>query len=188
MPQISQLSIVFSSQLFWLTVSFGIIFFGIGLAMLPKIRSTVVAREKQIAADLERAKAARAAAEEIEAAWRAKMDEARIEAARLAQEGKRTSALETEARVKAAMEEIDAKAENARLRIRASIDAARAEMEATVTEAAQQIVEQLTGLKVDHDEAARAVAAELERESATLRRGQRASAEPQRELVASRAR
>src|SRR5919107_1206353 len=89
MPQIEQLPYIFFSQLFWLLVVFGIIFFGIGRGMLPKIQSTVDAREKKIAEDLERAQAARAAAEETEAAWRARMDAARVEAA----EGKIRDAL-----------------------------------------------------------------------------------------------
>ena len=40
MPQITQLADVFASQLFWLTVMFGLIFFGVGRGMLPKINST----------------------------------------------------------------------------------------------------------------------------------------------------
>src|SRR3954452_23585236 len=101
MPQITQLPFIFFSQLFWLLLVFGIIFFGIGRGMLPKIQGTVDARERKIAADLEHAQAARVAADETEAAWRARMDSARAEAARLAQEAKQESARETEARVKA---------------------------------------------------------------------------------------
>src|SRR5258705_13119012 len=81
MPQIVQLPYIFASQLFWLAVVFGIIFFVIGRGMLPKIQSTVELREKQIADDLERAQAARSEAEETEAAWRARMDVAGAEAA-----------------------------------------------------------------------------------------------------------
>src|SRR3954462_6352367 len=102
MPQIEQLPYIFFSQLFWLLLVFGIIFFGIGRGMLPKIQSTVDAREKKIADDLERAQAARAAADETEAAWRARMDTARAEAGRLAQDAKQKSAQETEKKVKAA--------------------------------------------------------------------------------------
>ena len=104
MPQITQLPLIFFSQLFWLLVVFAIIFFGIGRGMLPKIQGTVESREKKIADDLERAQAARIGAEETEAAWRARMDAARAEAARLAQNAKQESARETEARVKAAAE------------------------------------------------------------------------------------
>ncbi len=85
MPQIEQLPFIFFSQLFWLLVVFGIIFFVIGRGMLPKIQGTVELRDKKIADDLERAQAARAEAEATEAEWRARMDAARGEAARLAQ-------------------------------------------------------------------------------------------------------
>jgi F-type H+-transporting ATPase subunit b len=70
MPQLNQLPEVFWSQLFWLAVVFAIIFFFIGRGMVPKIQSTVDARDKQIADDLAAAQAARAAADETEAAWR----------------------------------------------------------------------------------------------------------------------
>ena len=81
MPQIEQLPYIFFSQLFWLAVVFGFIFFVIGRGMLPKIQGTVELRDAKIAEDLERAQAARAEAEETEAAWRARMDTARAEAA-----------------------------------------------------------------------------------------------------------
>src|SRR6476469_10521433 len=100
MPQLNQLPDIWWSQLFWLVVVFGIFFFAIGRGMLPKIQSTVDAREKKVADDLERAQAARAKADETEAAWRARMDQARAEAARLAQEAKQESAKATEAKVK----------------------------------------------------------------------------------------
>lgn len=169
MPQITQLPLIFASQLFWLALVFGFIFFVMGRGMLPKIRSTVKARETKIADDLEQAKAARARAEETEAEWRARMDDARRDAALVAQEARRQSALETEARVREALNEIDAKVEGARSRIRAAVQAARAEMEIVATEAAQQMVEQLTGLKIDRKDAAKAIAAELDPNGAIIR-------------------
>src|SRR5258708_34618856 len=95
MPQIVHVPYIFASQLFWLAVVFGIIFFVIGRGMLPKIQSTVELREKQIADDLERAQAARSEAEETEAAWRARMDVAGADAARGPPEGKKESAGQT---------------------------------------------------------------------------------------------
>jgi len=162
MPQITQLATVFASQLFWLAVVFGIIFFVVGRRMVPQIRSTVAVREQKIAEDVEKAKAARAAADTTEAEWRARMDEARLEAARVAQEARRQIALENEARIKAALDKVDAKVDKARQRIWTSVQAARAELETVASDAAQQMVQQLTGLKVGGDEAARAVAAELQ--------------------------
>ena len=161
MPQITQLPLIFASQLFWLALVFGIIFFVIGRGMLPKIQSTVEAREKKIAEDLERAQAARAAAEQTEAAWRERMDAARAEAARIAQEAKQAGALETEAKVRKAADKINRKVEAAEGKIRDAVTSARAEIEAVAAEAAQDLVGRLTGIKVDQQAAAEAVKAEL---------------------------
>ena len=160
MPQITQLPLIIFSQLFWLAIVFGIIFFGIGRGMLPKIQSTVDAREKKIGEDLERAQAARAEAEETEAAWRARMDQARAEAARLAQEAKQDSAKATEARVKKAVGKIGLKVDAASARVREAVEAARAEIESVAAEASREMVERLTGISVDKKEAGDAVKAE----------------------------
>jgi F-type H+-transporting ATPase subunit b len=161
MPQITQLPFIFFSQLFWLALVFGIIFFGIGRGMLPKIQGTVEAREKKIAEDLERAQAARTEAEETEAAWRARMDSARAEAARLAQEAKAESARQTEAQVRTAADKLNVKIESSEAKIREALVSARAEIEGVASEATRQMVDRLTGIKVDGNEAASAVKAEL---------------------------
>jgi F-type H+-transporting ATPase subunit b len=161
MPQITQLPFIFFSQLFWLLLVFGIIFFGIGRGMLPKIQGTVDAREKKIAEDLERAQAARARAEETEAAWRARMDAARAEAALLAQEAKQESAKATEAKVKKGADKIALKVESSEAKIREAFVSARAEIEAVAAEATRDMVQRLTGIQVDSKEAAAVVKAEL---------------------------
>jgi F-type H+-transporting ATPase subunit b len=162
MPQINQLPFIFFSQLFWLLLVFGIIFFVIGRGMLPKIQSTVDAREKKIADDLERAQAARSAADETEAAWRSRMDAARAEAAKITQEAKQQSAVETEAKVSQAVDKIGLKVESAEAKIREAVTAARVEIQALAAEASQDMVVRLTGIKVDNKEAAVAVKAELD--------------------------
>ena len=161
MPQLTQLPEVFWSQLFWLAVVFGIIFFGIGRGMLPKIQSTVDLREKTIADDLAEAQAAREAAEQTEAAWRTRMDEARAEAARLAQDARQQSARETETKVQGAADKITLKVEAAEKRIRDAVESARAEIEVVAAEAAREMVARLTGIQLDQAEAAQAVKAEL---------------------------
>jgi F-type H+-transporting ATPase subunit b len=161
MPQLSQLSEVLLSQLLWLAVALGFIFFVIARGMVPKIQATVDQRESKIAADLERAQEARKEADETEAAWRARMDAARADAARVAQEAKAESARQTEAKVRKAADKIDLKVESAEGKIRDAVASARAEIEAVAAEATQQMVERLTGLKVDKKRAAEAVKAEL---------------------------
>jgi F-type H+-transporting ATPase subunit b len=161
MPQITQLPFILWSQLFWVAVIFGFIFFVIGRGMLPKIQGTVELRDRKIAEDLERAQAARAGADATEAEWRARMDAARADAARIAQEAKQASALQTEAKVKAAADKINAKVESAEARIRDAVVSARAEIENVAADATREMVKRLTGVKVDSKEAAAAVKAEL---------------------------
>jgi len=161
MPQLSQLSQVFLSQLLWLAIGLGFIFFVIARGMVPKIQRTIDARERAIADDLEAAQRARVAADETEAAWRERMDAARVDAARIAQEAKQESAKATEAKVKKAADKINARVESAEARIREAVKAARAEIEAVAAEATQEMVGRLTGIKVDRTEAAKAVKAEL---------------------------
>jgi F-type H+-transporting ATPase subunit b len=161
MPQITQLPVIIFSQLFWLAIVFGIIFFGIGRGMLPKIQSTVDAREKKIADDLSQAQAARAAADETEAEWRARMDAARAEAGRLAQDAKQKSSQETEAKVKTAADKLNLKIEASEAKIRDALASARAEIEGVAADATREMVERLTGMKIDATEAATAVKAEM---------------------------
>jgi F-type H+-transporting ATPase subunit b len=161
MPQLSQLSEVYLSQLFWLAIALAFIFFVIARGMVPKIQATVDAREKKIGDDLERAQAARAEADQTEAAWRERMDTARADAARIAQEARQASASETEAKVKAAADKINGTVEAAEVRIRDAVHSARAELEAVAAQATQEMVARLTGIQVDRAEAAEAVKAEL---------------------------
>ncbi|HET7576549.1 MAG TPA: ATPase [Sphingomicrobium sp.] len=161
MPQLSQLSDVLFSQLLWLAIALGFIFFVIARGMVPKIQATVDSRERRIASDLEAAQQARTAADETEAAWRERMDSARAEAARVAQDAKAESGRDTEAKVKAAADKINAKVESAQAKIRESLVSARSEIESVAAEATQEMVRRVTGLAIDNKEAAKAVKAEL---------------------------
>ena len=161
MPQLTQLPEIFWSQLFWLAVVFGIIFFAIGRGMVPKIQGTVDLRERRIAADLEAAQAARVAADETEAAWRTRMDAARAEAAKLSNEAKQASSRETEAKVSAAAEKLSLKVEASQQKIRDAVQSARAEIEGVAVELTQDLVTRLTGIKVDAKDAGHAVKAEM---------------------------
>lgn len=161
MPQINQLAEAAYSQFFWLLLVLALIYFGIGRMMLPKIQSTVDSRDKRIAGDLAAAQAARAAAEETEAAYRARMDESRGEALKLAQAAKTSSARTTEERVRLANEEIGGRISAAEARIRTAADSALAEIEGVAAEAAREMVERLAGLSVGSDEAAQAVKAAM---------------------------
>jgi F-type H+-transporting ATPase subunit b len=163
MPQIDQIGEIFASQLFWLTITFGLIFLVVGLGMVPKIQGTVDMRDQKIAADLATAASAREMADRLEAEHRAALDKSRAEAARVAAEAKSAAALATEARVKAADAEASVKLEQASQRIAEARSSAQAEIEAVAAEAAVAMVARVSGLTVDQGTARAAVQQELVR-------------------------
>ena len=159
MPQINQLSDVLYSQLFWLLLTLAVIYFGIGKAMLPKIMSTMDARDDRIASDLAAADEARRRADETEEAYRARIEASRGEALKVTAAARQESARATEARIA----EIDAavrdKVEAAEVRLDAAARAAMADIENVAAEAAQEMVAKIAGLSVSRDEAAQRVKA-----------------------------
>jgi F-type H+-transporting ATPase subunit b len=161
MPQLNQLSDVVLSQLFWLTLVLGFIYFVIGRGMVPKIQSTVDQRDKKIADDLAAAERAKAEADESEEAFRLRMDQSRAEAMKKTVAAKAEGAKATEAKIAKADTAIQAKLAKAEEKIRASRDEALANIEGVAAELAQDIVGKVAGLKVSSDDAARAVKAAL---------------------------
>ena len=161
MPQINQLPFIFASQLFWLLVVFGIIYFFIGRGMVPKIQSVVEQRDAKIAEDLAAAQKAREEAEATEAAYRERIEQSRSEALKVAQEAKQQAALETEKSLKAIDEQIGARVAEAEAKIRAAAEKARQELEPVAAEAASQLVGKLTGQNIAPKDAEPAVRAVL---------------------------
>ena len=159
MPQINQLADVLYSQLFWLLLTLAVIYVGIGKAMLPKIMSTMEARDTRIAEDLVAAEAARRSADETEEAYRVRMDQSRAEALKVTAAARQESARATEARVREADSAIRARIEEAEARLGSAAEAAMADIESVAAEAAQEMTARLAGLPVGRDEAAQAVKA-----------------------------
>jgi F-type H+-transporting ATPase subunit b len=161
MPQIAQISEIFASQFFWLAIVFGLIYFVIGRSMLPKIEATVDLRDRRIAEDLAEAERARARADEIEELNRVETERSRGEALKVTQAAKDAAARDREARVKASDAETATRVGAAETRIRSAADAAMAEIETVAAEAAQDIVQRLSGAGVSREEAQNAVRAVL---------------------------
>ena len=161
MPQIVQLPLIFASQLFWLAVVFGIIYFVIAKRMVPKIQSVVEDRDAKIAEDLAAAQRSREEAEAAEAAYRDRIEAGRSEALKVAQEAKQAAAHETDKKLKAIDEQVGARVAEAQSRIRAAAERARRELESVAAEAAGELVSKLTGQKVTAKDAEPAVKAVL---------------------------
>ncbi|MFZ1742911.1 MAG: ATPase [Pontixanthobacter sp.] len=148
MPQIAQIMETYSSQIFWLLVTFGFVFFVVGRGMVPRVMETVSQRDNQIAGDLAAAQAARDQADGEEEAWRKRENENRAAAQALVAKAKGEAAAKSEKKLAAAQLRIDAKLTAAESEIAEARNAALTEVEGVAAEAAQDIVKQLAGVKV----------------------------------------
>ena len=157
MPQLTQLSDVLLSQLFWLAITLGFIYFVIARGMLPQIQSTVDLRDQKIAQDLTAAESARAETDKMEEAYRERMDASRADAMKLTAAAKSDVAKAIEKKVAKADATNQAKLDKANERIRKARDSARAEILGAAAEMTQDVAAKVAGLKVSKDEALKAV-------------------------------
>lgn len=157
MPQISQLAATYSSQIFWMLVIFGAVFFLVGRGMAPKVIETMEGRDQKIAADLAAAEAARRDADAQDEAWRSAASKQRGEAQALIAAAKAEAAKAAEARLGAATAQGDARVAEAEARIAAARQGALAEIETVAADAAAEIAARVAGLTVAGDAARAAV-------------------------------
>lgn len=161
MPQIAQIAETYASQIFWLLLTFGFVFFVIGLGMVPKVQATMEGRDAKITGDLDAAKAAFARADEAEAEYRARDAESRIAAQAALAEAKTKAAKASEATLAAADLEISGTIGAAEARIKIASNAALAEIETVAVDAARDMVARISGLQASEDAARNAVKAAL---------------------------
>jgi F-type H+-transporting ATPase subunit b len=157
MPQIAQIAETYSSQIFWLLIIFGLVFFVVGRGMVPRVMDTVDMRDRQIAGDLSAAQAARDAADQQEEAWRKRENENRARAQELVNAAKSQAAAESEAKLSAAQQVLDTRLTEAEQRIAAARSAAAVEIENVASEATRDIVRRLAAVEVDEGTASAAV-------------------------------
>lgn len=157
MPQIEQIAATYASQIFWLLVTFGLVFFVIGRGMLPKVQETVDARDKTIADDLSAAHAARETADRAEETWRTRENANREAARKVVIAARADAAKETEGRLAEANAATATSLAEAEARITAASAEAMASIETVAAEAAQDIVARISGAQASADEARAAV-------------------------------
>ncbi len=157
MPQISQLAATYLSQIFWLAVTFGLVFLVVGRGMLPRVQATIEGRDGRIADDLAAARAARDAADRAEADWQAADHANRERAQALVADARAGATRSTEATLAAATQQQGAKLAAREAEIRDAAARAGAQIEAIAAEAAQDIVVRVSGASVSADQARAAV-------------------------------
>lgn len=161
MPQIAQIAETYSSQIFWLLLTFGFVFFVIGLGMVPKVQGTADARDAKISGDLDAAKAAFARADEAEADYRVRNAESRAAAQAVLTKAKADAARDSERKLAAADAEIASLVSVAEARIHAASDAAMEQIESVAADAARDMVARISGLDASEEVARKAVKAAL---------------------------
>jgi F-type H+-transporting ATPase subunit b len=163
MPQIAQIAATYASQVFWLLLVFGIIYFVIAKGMLTKVGATVDARAKKIAEDLEEAERSKAAAQAAEGTYLAEMNAARGDAGKIGATAKAEATADTDAKVKVADAALAKTLEAAEARIAAAKAQAMAGVQQVASDAAGAIIAKLTGVSASDADIATAVQASLRR-------------------------
>lgn len=161
MPQIAQIAETYASQIFWMLLTFGFVFFVIGRGMVPKVQATADARDAKITGDLDSAKAAFARADEAGADYRAREAESRAAAQATLAQAKAEAAKASEVKLAAADAEIAQLISAAEARIQAATSAAMAEIETVAADAARDMVARISGVNASDDAARNAVKAAL---------------------------
>jgi len=149
----------FPSQIFWLVVTFGLLFLVLWRKTLPMIAGAIGERRNRIEGDLGTAESMRKDAAGALAAYEAALAQARSRAHRHADENRKRVVQEIDRMKAAADAEAQTAMSAAENRIAAERTKAGAGVTAAAAEAASAIVERLIGTPVSVDEAAQAVTA-----------------------------
>lgn len=158
MPQLD--AATFLPQLFWLAVSFGVLYLILSRVALPRIGEVLEERRARIDADLARADDLRREAEAALEAHERTMAAAHGEARRIVAEAARAAAAESERRHAELTARLEAEAARAGERIAAARDEALAGLRAGAADAVRAVGGKVAGVALSDS----AVAAALEEE------------------------
>lgn len=156
MPQLDPS--VFATQLFWLAILFGFLYFVVIKSTLPKLDGVVTKREQSIQGDLDAADAAQAAAQKAETELEEKLQAARSSAGSLTAAAKSTTQQNIDAALKARDAELAAMIDAAETAIVKAKAKAVANIQSASAGHAADIVSKLTGIKLTAEEAAKYLA------------------------------
>jgi len=138
-------SSTFSSQLLWLAISFGVLYYFMAKKALPAVGAIIKQRKDRIAKDIDDATAMQQKAAAAAAAHEKALADARARAQSLAQTTRDQLAAEADAKRKVVDEELAAKFAEAERQIAATRAQAMANVGAIAREATAAIVERLIG-------------------------------------------
>jgi F-type H+-transporting ATPase subunit b len=149
----------FASQIFWLVISFGALYFLMSRWILPRIGGVIEERRDRIADDLDVAQQVKSDAEETRAAYEKSLADARARAHALAAEAKAEVDREIAEETAEVDAEIAAKSEEAEKALAEARTKALAEVRNIAAGSAADAANRLAALSVSEADAAKAIAA-----------------------------
>jgi F-type H+-transporting ATPase subunit b len=149
----------YGPQIFWLAISFIVLYVLMSKVALPRISEVITAREQRIANDLDRAAVLKAEAEGALLAYEKTQAEARASAADLVRQTEAVVAQETASQQASLGGELNERLKSAETRIAAAKASAMANIEQVSSEVARAAVERLIGETVSPAEIERVTAA-----------------------------
>jgi F-type H+-transporting ATPase subunit b len=152
-------SSTFPSQLVWLAITFGALYYFMAKRFLPQVGAVIAARHARIAADLDEATRRQQEAEERVARHEKTLAEARANAQALLQAERERLVAESDAKRKSLEKGFAAKLAEAEAGIAATRAEAMTSVGSIAEETAGAIIERLLGRSVDQKAVANAVAA-----------------------------
>jgi F-type H+-transporting ATPase subunit b len=147
MPQLDLLT--YPSQLFWLAVTFVVLYLLMRYLAMPRVGGAIEARRQRLDDDLARAAAMKSEAEAVVAAHQKTLAAARAEAQRILKETADRHAAGAAERSQTVARSLAAEIEEAARRIAAEKQAALAEIHGVAANLAGGIAEKLAGVPVD---------------------------------------
>jgi F-type H+-transporting ATPase subunit b len=147
----------FAGQLFWLAITFGVLYWLMSTIALPRVGAILEERANTIARDLDNAAQMQAKAEETALAYEAALTEARKNAQGIAQASRDAGAKASEERRHAVEADLAAKLAKAEETIATSKASAMSAVRGLGSEVAVAIVTKLTGKAPSATEASEAV-------------------------------
>ncbi len=160
-PPFSQLGEFGASQVFWLIVTFAVLYFAVANVFLPKIRKAVEDRDGAIKKDVAEAAALSVKADESVKQFEAQIAAARANARDTASKAKAEADAKTSAATAAKEAELNSRLAAAEARISETRTKAMTNVSAVAEDAAAAIAERLTGAKPSADTVKKAVASAM---------------------------
>ncbi len=156
LPQLTQTE-TFASQIFWLVITFGALYYIMSRKVLPRLGEAVEGRREKIEDDLGRAERLRAEAEEVMGAYEKALSTARSEAGEILKEVSDEIKAETTQRLEVFGREQAERSRSEEAAIEEAMQRASGELAAMASDVAQSVTQKLIEVTPDPTAARAAV-------------------------------